>query len=242
MENPIQVFGYSALERMAEAPKFNLWMYQTIVPYINGKILEIGSGIGNLSQYFIRDNKNVFLTDYDEEYVQLLKKRFPENTDKIFRLDLNDASFKKKFDHLENTFDSIFLLNVLEHIEDDFTAIAHCRFLLKPGGSLLVLVPSYSFLYSRMDRLLGHYRRYTSQSLNQVMKKNGLEVGTTFHFNILGIAGWFWNKLFNQAEISETKMKLYNRLVPFGRILDKVFLNKMGLSVITVAKKSSSEK
>lgn len=234
-------FGYKALNRMAGAPRFNYWMYQTIKPFIGGKILEAGSGIGNLSVFFINDHVDIALTDCDADCIELLKRSFPTYpAEKIFQLDLADPCFKKIYKSLANSYHSVFLLNVLEHIEDDLTAIENCKYLLKPGGSLLILVPSYSFLYSKMDRLLGHYRRYTPSSLNEVIKKNDLEIRKTFFFNALGIAGWWWNKIFHQAEISATKMNIYNTLVPFAKILDKLVFHKIGLSVITIARKHLS--
>jgi SAM-dependent methyltransferase len=240
MESPFQIFGHSALERMATAPEFNFWMYQTISPYISGKILEVGSGIGNISKHFINNCRDISLSDFDDEYINVLKQRFPDNKEKIFKLDLADIYFETNFRHLNESFDSIFLLNVLEHIEDDYRAIENCKLLLKPGGRLLVLVPCYSFLYSEIDKLLGHYKRYTSRSLNRVLTDNKLKIGNTFHFNMLGIAGWFWNKIFRQSHISETKMKLYNRLVPVARIIDKFTFRKIGLSVISIANKPVS--
>lgn len=233
-----QFFGFNALERMAEAPNFNHWMYQTIAPFIHGKILEVGSGTGNLSSYFLHDQKNITLTDYDEAYVELLKEKFSSyQREKIFQMDIADTSFKEKNKLLENAYDAVFLLNVLEHIEDDAAAIENCSFLLKQKGCLLILVPAYSFLFSEMDRLLGHYRRYTAASLKKIVTGNGFAIEKTFYFNTLGIAGWWWNQFFNQAEISQKKMRVYNRLIPFAKLLDKIFFHKTGLSVITVAKK-----
>jgi 2-polyprenyl-3-methyl-5-hydroxy-6-metoxy-1,4-benzoquinol methylase len=235
----IDMYGYQALERMAEAPRFNHWMYETIGPFLNGKILEIGSGIGNLSAYFIKDGKNISLSDYDENYVNFLKKRYHEKSDsEIFHLDLSTKNFTKKYYHLVDTYDAVFLLNVLEHIEDDKAAIINCAYLLKPGGILLVLVPAYSILFSKMDKLLGHYRRYTLCSLKQTLDTSILlKVEKGFYFNLLGICGWSWNKIFCQAEISKSKISLFNNLVPFAKLVDNLFFRSIGLSVIAIAKK-----
>jgi SAM-dependent methyltransferase len=199
-------FGLNALERMAEAPRFNEWMYEVISPYLQGKILEIGSGIGNLSTYFIENKKCIWLSDYDKHYINLLRERFGTllSTD-VLQIDLSDPLFKEENQNLENSFDAVFLLNVLEHIDNDYRAVEYCKFLLRPGGDLLILVPAYPFLFSKMDKLLGHFRRYTVASLNNVIRENDLEIEKTFHFNTLGIAGWLWNKLFNTGEISQKK-------------------------------------
>jgi SAM-dependent methyltransferase len=232
--------GHQTLETISKAGEFNKWLYETIEPFCYGRILEIGSGIGNLSSFFINNGKNITLSDYDELYVQLLKEKFVRNPSiEVFQLDLNDENFKKKHKGLQNSFDSIFLLNVLEHINDDLTAVDNCRFLLKTNGNLLILVPSSSFLYSKMDINLGHYRRYSSSSLKAVLLWNKLEVTRTFHFNALGIAGWWWNKLLKKEKISEQKMKAFNKMVPLAKFLDGLFFNRIGLSVVSIAIKKS---
>jgi SAM-dependent methyltransferase len=232
------IYGYHSLERMAGAPRFNRWMYETISPFLSGRILEIGSGIGNLSNYFIEDGKSISLSDYDNDYVNLLKERYNgKKVDNIFELDLSARDFETRYNHLADNFHSIFLLNVLEHINDDKTAILNCRFLLKPGGCLLVLVPAYPVLFSKMDILLGHHRRYTMKALKKVISDNNFKIKKGFRFNALGICGWGWSKIFNLTEISKTKINLYNNLVPVAKFFDKMAFHSLGLSVIVIAKK-----
>src|SRR5207302_1798418 len=62
---------------------------------------------------------------------------------------------------VDGAFDLIVCMNVLEHIEDDYRALRHMLSLLRPGGTLFLLVPSHDLLYSDFDRASGHYRRYS---------------------------------------------------------------------------------
>ena len=237
MNTPVQIYGYQALERIAVASAFNEWMFQTIEPYLKGKILEIGSGIGNLSKFFIDNGMTICLSDYDADYINILTERFPQISSCIIKIDLSDPDFEFNNLGYKSSFDSIFLLNVLEHIQDDNRAVRNCLYLLKPGGTLLILVPSYSILFSKMDVLLGHFRRYTIRSLSDVLINNGMQIRKTLYFNALGTLGWLWNKIFNQNEISESKMNLFNKLVPIAKILDKILFQGIGLSTIAVATK-----
>ena len=61
--------------------------------------------------------------------------------------------------------DSIVYINVLEHVEDDQTELRMAHSVLASGGRLLVFVPAHEWLMSRFDRKLGHFRRYTRESL-----------------------------------------------------------------------------
>jgi 16S rRNA A1518/A1519 N6-dimethyltransferase RsmA/KsgA/DIM1 with predicted DNA glycosylase/AP lyase activity len=71
--------GYQTLEVIAKADKLNQWIFETIRPYCHGNILEIGSGIGNISRFFIQNGYSITLSDTDEYYIDQLKKTFKGN-------------------------------------------------------------------------------------------------------------------------------------------------------------------
>ena len=128
--------GMQTLEAMAAAPRLNKWMYQTIGKNLNGKILEIGSGIGNISACFLDDQKEIFLTDIRDNYLDYLKDKFQnqKNVLGIGQMDLVHPEFDTIYADKLNSFDGLFALNVVEHIEDDTLAIANCKKLLKKGA------------------------------------------------------------------------------------------------------------
>lgn len=227
--------GHQTLEVIAKANKFNSWMYETIRPYCHGSVLEIGSGIGNISQFFIRDGYFITLSDPNEVYLDQLKKKYTGIN--ILSMDLVCGNFNKDHNNLFQVFDTVVFLNVLEHIHNDELAVENCSYFLKPGGSLVVLVPAYSFLYSRIDKELGHYRRYTAKKLGALISKKNFSVKKVFYFNALGIVAWMFGKVFGFRLIPPENMKLFNRLVPFAKFIDKIFFRKIGLSVILIAQK-----
>ena len=215
-------------------------MYQTIKPYVKGNTLEIGSGIGNLSSFFLNDNISITLSDTESEYIDILNKRFNEHKSikAILSINLEDSSFETKYSELKEKFDTVFLLNVLEHIKDDELAIRNIRFLLKPGGTILILSPAYSFLFSALDRALGHHRRYTTVSLKTLLTESGLMSMKSFYFNFIGIIAWFYGKLLRLKTIPAGEMSFFNRLVPIGKFIDKITFGTAGLSAIIVGKKN----
>jgi 2-polyprenyl-3-methyl-5-hydroxy-6-metoxy-1,4-benzoquinol methylase len=227
--------GRETLEVIAKADSFNQWMFRTIYPYCRGKILEIGSGIGNISQFFLEKTEHITLSDTDNFYVQDLKKRFPV-TD-VLSIDLEHPAFATAYKELLHQYDTVFLLNVLEHINNDETAISNCNRLLKSGGCLVILTPAYPFLYSKIDKGLHHFRRYTKRSLNNVISKNDFIIKNLFYFNALWIAGWLYGKLAGLKKIPQGEMKLFNKFVWLAKILDKLLFKRIGLSIIAVAEK-----
>ncbi len=232
--------GLEILNAIAGADHFNHWMYSRIAPYCYGNILEIGSGIGNISDYFLQNGKDITLSDLRDNYTDILKNKFKaySTLKGIITLDLVDDDFENKYSHLIGTFDTVYALNVVEHIGNDELAITNCKKLLKEHGNIVILVPAYQFLYNRFDKELEHFRRYTKKTLNALFQKNNLEVIKSSYFNMGGILGWFlFGKLLNKKTIQGEQMSLYNKLVPIFKIVDQVTFNKIGLSVISIAKK-----
>ena len=227
--------GYQTLEIISKADRFNWWMYETIRPYCYGNILEIGSGIGNISKFFVKERCPVTLSDTDAFYFNYLKEKFYEIN--ILSIDLVHENFTEEYKEYLEAFDTIVFLNVLEHIDNDELAIENCRFFLKTGGVLIILVPAYSFLFSKMDKELEHYRRYTAKGLKNLISKKKFTVQKAFYFNVLGIIAWMYGKIFKLHFIPRKNMKTFDRLVPLAKLGDKIFFKKAGLSVIVVAKK-----
>jgi len=227
--------GMETLEAMAAAPRLNDWMYKTVAKNLNGKVLEIGSGIGNISEQFINFGQSIHLTDIRDNYLEFLRHKFSEdkNVLGIDKLDLVHPDFDNQYAHLIGEYDAVFALNVVEHIEDDLQAIANCKKLLKKGGRLLILVPAYQSLYNGFDKALEHYRRYNRTSLSELFTKNNFEITRKQHFNFAGIFGWYFTgSILKKEIIPKGQMKLYNTLVPIFKIADKVVLNQVGLSVV----------
>ena len=231
--------GLDILNAITSANKFNRWMYKTIFPFCTGNILEIGSGVGNISQYFIKDNRPIFLSDIRLNYRIFIKDKFNLNDEKVLNIDIADIDFNNNYPQLLGRFDSIFCLNVLEHIKNDHLAMENMLKMLKTNGRLTVLVPAHQFLYNGIDANLYHYKRYNKKKLNALMVKN-TTVSNIFYFNAVGILAWFiGGKLFKNNTISQNEMKLYNYLVPLWKFIDMITFSKIGLSIVYVIKKTT---
>ncbi len=227
--------GEKTLEVISKADKFNRWMFRTIEPYCTGRVLEIGSGIGNISAFFLEQGYSIMLSDIRIHYTEALKNKFSHfpNLQGAVNIDLVDPDFREKYKSMNGYFDTVFALNVVEHIDDDKLAVQNCRFLLREGGNLIILVPAYMALYNQFDKNLGHFRRYTKNSLESLISGAGFEILHRQYFNLAGILGWYFSgSILRKQTIPEGQMGLYNLLVPVFRIVDKLIQNKAGLSVI----------
>ena len=82
--------------------------------------------------------------------------------------------------------DTIFSLNVLEHIEDDRATLINARHILQPGGRLILVVPAHKQLYGTMDRAIGHYRRYDKKMMGALLDSVGLKLEMSKYLNMPG--------------------------------------------------------
>jgi SAM-dependent methyltransferase len=233
--------GMQTLEYLSGTDALNKWVYQSIQPHLIGNILEIGSGLGNISKFLIQDGYSITLSDYNQDYCRILKEKYTgiQNVKGFYQVNLQNENFELDYRLLKESFDTIFLLNVIEHIENEKKAIDICRFLLKEGGNLIILAPSYRFLYCRMDKELGHFRRYTLKRLESISKAAGFHLVKKQYFNALGIAGWFVSgKLLTHSSLQKNELNLFNKLVPLAKLIDRIVSNKIGLSSIIIVKKA----
>lgn len=83
------------------------------------------------------------------------------------------------------SFDAVFALDVVEHVDDDVAAIAALGALVAPGGFLVLTVPAYDWMWSAHDLAHHHKRRYTRARLETLMAKAGLRCVRASYFNTL---------------------------------------------------------
>lgn len=236
----IDEVGMSTLEDLSVADRLNDWMFDSIRPFVKGRILEIGSGIGNISSCFVKNGIPICVSDYSSHYCALLNNKFREEelVEGVFQIDLSDTDFEDRYASLIGQFDTVFALNVIEHIKDDKLAILNCKKMLSKNGHLIILVPAWQMLYNSFDQALEHYRRYTRTSVSQLFNSQKLTILRTWYFNLAGILGWFVSgTLLRKKTLPSGQLSFYNKLVPLFRIADKATFNQVGLSVIIVGRK-----
>ena len=228
--------GQHTLARMNELGAYNHTMFTKFAPYLGPRVLEIGAGAGNLSR-FLLDRESVILTDYEDDYLHLLRRRFGsyENV-QIGHLDLNTFTASEL---AGEALDSVVCLNVLEHIEDDRRVLAELYRSLRPGGVLVVLVPAHPQLYSDLDRNLGHHRRYTEAELVEKFREAGFAVEHSRYFNWVGAIGWFvFGRVLGRPHITKTAVQGY-RLLSKLRTLEDHHRFPFGLSTIVIGRRPS---
>ena len=214
--------GAKILDSLAGTKCFNRWMADTVRPLVGTRVLELGAGIGNMTQHLARGRKIYVASDIDEEHIARLRVRFRGRPNlEVRRCDLCDAT---DFQPLLGSFDSVVCLNVVEHVEDDLGALRNIFSALKPGGRAIILVPQDQKAYGTLDEVLGHFRRYSEAQLRARMEEAGFEVEHLLHFNRVTRPGWRFNgQLLKRRSFGRFQLKVFDTLVPLWRRIDGYF-------------------
>lgn len=231
-------YGHRILHRLSSTHRFNRWMADTIRPFVGQRVLEIGSGLGNLTAKIL-PREHYTASDIDPLHLRHLRNRYARNNRvDVLPLNLEQPNAAQALSH---PYDTVICLNVLEHIQDDLTGLKTMYEALAPGGRAIVLVPRGQWLYGMLDRVLGHYRRYDESLLRQRAEQAGFTVEQLFDFNRVAVPGWWWNaRLLQRKTFSAIQLKIFDSLVWLFRRVDRL-LPWRGVSLIAVLRKPQVE-
>ena len=124
------------LDALKGATHFNRWIFDSIAPHLGKSVLEIGCGIGNFTSLLAVPGRKVTAVDLEPEFVETAKAAMPPQSSVEFHA--GDATTME----WENQFDTILMLDVLEHIEDDLGFLRKLSGSLNEGGRIILKVPA----------------------------------------------------------------------------------------------------
>jgi SAM-dependent methyltransferase len=237
IELPPDYQALSELEIMAQATNYNAWIWKTIGPSIRGNVLEIGAGIGTFTRYIQRYH-NVFATDVAQNCLDILRNKFEKCGNIIVRyFDISDAMENEYW--VRQNIGTVICLNVLEHIEDDVSALRALHSILPRNARLILMVPAFQFVFGTIDKLDGHHRRYSKSELTNKLSLCGYRLKEARYFNSIGLFAWLYtNRVVKNKSTSIAKVKFYDRLVVrFLRTIESVWSPPFGQSLIIVSEK-----
>jgi SAM-dependent methyltransferase len=223
--------GSQMLGRLARAERFNSWMADVIRPFLGARLLEIGSGTGNLTRRLVP--RDVYVaSDVNPLYVKTLENLTSDRPYLAARF--TDVTDLATYPQLAGGFDSVVCLNVIEHVDDDVGALRNIRAALAENGKAVVLVPNGPWNFGSLDEVLGHKRRYTEASLRKAAEAAGLRVTQVVRFNRVSSLPWFLNgRILGKKSFGLLQIRIVDWITPISRVLDR-FLPFPPLSLIAV--------
>jgi SAM-dependent methyltransferase len=191
-------------------------------------ILEVGVSAG----HFLRDLQRHFPraliigADYTGGTLAEIAPDFPDMP--LIQMDLAESPFPS------DEFDAIIALNVLEHIERDAVALAHCYRMLKPGGFLVIEVPAGPNLFDAYDKELLHFRRYDRKSLNKKLLACGFGIEEASHIGFLIYPAFWLSKKLSRMR-GQPKIKSHVR----GTIQKTKRIDGLGHMIMSIERRLS---
>lgn len=186
------------------------FLIQKIFPKERSHLLDIGSGDLFLLKSFLQRNSTSAITAVDSHYNSQIAK-------------VPGIELKNSYQGLlPDSFDTVTLLDVVEHVEDDQLFLNEVKKFVSQQGQLIITVPAHQFLFSQHDLFLQHFRRYSSDKLISVIDKKEFEVKFVFSFFFsLFIVRSLQKMLTNQLE-GKNQSGLANWKYPENHLLTKL--------------------
>jgi SAM-dependent methyltransferase len=235
----------ASLERLSALENYHRWIFEEIQPFLGNRLAEIGAGTGTFTEFLVTaqlaSNLAAHLAAFEpsEHYHRKLYEKLRGHYPDLIQAGRLTAT-QGYFDVSPEGFDTIIMINVLEHIENDLDAIRTVYRSLVPGGMYIVFVPALQWLYSPFDKAVGHYRRYERTHLEEIFRIEGFIVVKAKYMDCLGILPWYLlNVLGGSQSINPRLARLYDTwFVPVTKWVERLGEPCMGKNILMVGRKA----
>ena len=225
----LEDFEFAALQK---ADNYRAALLAEFAPFLAGHVLEVGAGIGQLSETLLQKTeiKRLISIEPDARFASRLRNKFPQL--ELIQGTIDDVPAAVPID-------TILSVNVLEHIEaDEHELSSYRRRLAERRGTLCLFVPARPEIFAPIDRDFGHFRRYTRTELKSKLETSGFTARRLVYFNLLGYFAWWWNfHLLKKRSFAATQVQFFDRCIfPLQhRFEAHVLRPPVGMSLLALA-------
>jgi SAM-dependent methyltransferase len=225
----IEYSGRDNLDVMAHAKNYNRFLLDLVLQnaHPNQLIVDFGAGNGTFAGPIAKSHDRIVCIETDPTLCAALQSQGLTVVNDLAQL-------------ADGSVDYLYSLNVLEHIEDD-EAIAQLWFQkVRPGGQILVFVPAFQFLFTSMDRHVGHHRRYTRTSLTRVIQKAQFQITDSYYADSVGVLATLLYKALDQGggQVNVRMLQIYDQwCFPISQFFDRIARRFIGKNAIVRAVK-----
>jgi len=217
------------LELLTGAANYNAYLAKTVRQYArtDQSTLDFGAGIGTFAIPLHEAGYDITALEPSDQQRRLL-------------VDRGLATAAMLADLRDQRFDYIYTLNVLEHIDADQLVLAELFERLRSNGILLVYVPAFRALWTRLDDEAGHLRRYKRGELAFKLRNSGFVVENIAYVDCIGFLVALVARLIGgrSGNLSRATISIYDTLLfPLSRRLDPIFSRFFGKNLLAVCRK-----
>lgn len=234
LDDPPDFFSGEVLEDLGHAPNYNDWIFEQFSSLLKGRAVEIGAGLGTIAERLRPCVDSLDMVEPSPDLARRLRQKFAGD-DGCTVIEQSIEAWLETI--APGELDCIVMVNVLEHIGDDYAAVQGLYKALKPGGRILIFVPALPFLYSKIDRVFGHFRRYTRKSLRKCIGQAGFRIEKLRYFDISGVLPWWLlNTVLGKTSLSQPMLTVYDRVVvPPTKLVESVLAPPLGKNLVLIA-------
>jgi len=226
------------LDVFATATNWREYWTCLVKPFIGGRVLEVGAGIGSATRILCQAGASRWIAlEPDPD----LRRRLHDTVATIQHpIEVRPGTVASL--GAEERFDAVLYIDVLEHIEDDGAELLGASRHLAKGGHLIVLSPAHQFLFTAFDKAIGHYRRYDRASLSSVIPA-GLSPVMLRYLDSVGMLASLANRLVLRSAAPSARQIAFwdGRLVPPSRWLDPLLGHRVGKSILGVWRRDGDD-
>lgn len=216
-----------ALESIDKLHFYNSYIFEKIISKTDlNNVLDFGCGFGTLISYVKkRHNKEILGYEINEKAKAVLNEK-----------NIKYISF---LDEINEGFDAIISSNVLEHIEDDEKTLNQLNNLLKKDGVIILYLPCSMKIWSNLDFMVGHYRRYTKKEISKKLLNSNFQIKSIEYVDSIGWFVIFLTKILKiNLKYDIKRLIFYDKYVfRYLKVLDIFFKNLFGKNILVTAKR-----
>jgi SAM-dependent methyltransferase len=182
-----QPWALAVLQLPEDAAKLNNWLFETIQPFIKGRIMEMDSGVGAMTSFFVEKGISLRLSDTSKSNRDKLREIFRGlgPIKGIYNIDYHRPDFEQIYSSVIDVFNTVIALNIIDHGFYDKAALRNAKFLLRKRGHLMVVAPAYTAMYDGFDELPENLKKYNHQGLRNFLN-NDFEILKARYFILKG--------------------------------------------------------
>lgn len=215
------------LENMQAAANYNRYQRDFIIDELKKikkdkkKILDFGAGMGTYADTLKDQGWQVDCVEIDPEEVKVLKAK--------------GYKVHEGIERVKTKYDVIYSLNVLEHIKDDAKALKALKACLSDEGVIIIYVPAFNLIFSQLDVLAEHFRRYRAKDIRELALKTNMKV-TVKYCDPIGFAGALaYRFLGGSGTLHPRSIHIFDKyLFPVSIFLEPLTKNVFGKNVLGI--------
>ncbi len=233
------------LQTLKSLANYHAWIFEELRPFLGMRLVEIGGGLGAMASLLAREhllrNTEASLDVFEPDaalFVGLNESMHEQFTPLMQAGRLRTV--EGEYGASSPRYDTVIMVNALEHIEDDGRLFASIHTSLVARGTMIVYVPALPWLFSPLDRDVDHFRRYDMHGLHELFESNHFEIVKAIYMDMAGIVPWYFlNVLFGCRAINPGLARLYDRWgVPVVRAFERHITPPLGKNILMIGRKS----